>query len=290
MKKIALLMLMMTLSFTNAQDKISANRFFYELSYKPIEKVDSIETVMTILDITEDRSLYKDFTMTAQDSIMKVKIDEMKKTGVYKDMQNDIVAPKFTHRIFKDYVTKEVTYIEAISSGFTPLDIAYKEKNDFQWKIEPQTAKISGYNAQKATTTFRGRNWEAWFTSELPFQDGPYKFHGLPGLIVKIEDTDKHYSWVLKGNKKIEDWHEKSYVERISSMGKGSLKVVDKKRFEKTFNEYKKDPFASLRPMMTREMLQTKMPGSDKTLKEVLRDQEEMVKKMYNHNSNSIEK
>jgi GLPGLI family protein len=45
------------------------------------------------------------------------------------------------------------------------------------------------------------------------FPDGPYKFSGLPGLIVKIEDADKNYSWELKGNKKIENYSELTYME-----------------------------------------------------------------------------
>ena len=45
----------------------------------------------------------------------------------------------------------------------------------------------------KAVTEFAGRKWTAWFTEELPFQDGPYKFRGLPGLIVKLEDATQSH-------------------------------------------------------------------------------------------------
>lgn len=290
MKKILTFLLFSFLGFINAQEKVTANRFFYELTFKPLKEVDSLDNVMTILDITPDKSLYRDFTVVAQDSIMKVKFEEMQKTGVYQDLQKSFTMPKFSHQIFKDNKTKEIIYVEKISSGFTPLDLAYKEKNDFQWKIQPNTDKILDYDVQKATMSFGGREWTAWFTTELPFQEGPYKFHGLPGLIVKIEDADKEYSWLLKGNEKVEDWKEKSYFETVSPMGKGTLKVVDKERFEKTFNQYKEDPFASARPMLTREVLATKMPGSDKTVGEVLKEQEEMAKKFYNSNNNSIER
>lgn len=46
---------------------------------------------------------------------------------------------------------------------------------------------------------FGGRRWEAWFTPDIPYSDGPYKFCGLPGLILKIIDTKGHYKFeVLK--------------------------------------------------------------------------------------------
>jgi GLPGLI family protein len=62
-----------------------------------------------------------------------------------------------------------------------------------KWTILGDTMKISGYNCQNATTNFRGRLYIAWFTPELPWNEGPYKFRGLPGLIIKIEDTKENF-------------------------------------------------------------------------------------------------
>lgn len=67
----------------------------------------------------------------------------------------------------------------------------------FTWAITPATATIAGYACQRATTTFGGRTWEAWFTREIPVADGPYKFCGLPGLIVKVGDERGHYVFKL---------------------------------------------------------------------------------------------
>jgi hypothetical protein len=50
----------------------------------------------------------------------------------------------------------------------------------------------------KATTSFAGRNYEAWFTPEIPISDGPYKFYGLPGLIFKICDKKNQHVFTLK--------------------------------------------------------------------------------------------
>jgi GLPGLI family protein len=45
--------------------------------------------------------------------------------------------------------------------------------------------------------TYAGRDYKAWFTNEIPVSDGPYKFYGLPGLIVEIEDSKKQYTFEL---------------------------------------------------------------------------------------------
>ena len=66
-----------------------------------------------------------------------------------------------------------------------------------QWTLKDEQQTIHGYHCQKATCRWRGRDYEAWFTSEIPIQRGPWKFGGLPGLIVKISDAKKEYNFEL---------------------------------------------------------------------------------------------
>lgn len=228
--------------------------------------------------------------MVAQDSIVKVQVEEMQKAGVFKDISKSMTMPKFSEKIYKFYPDMKVQYAERISSGFTPMNIGYSEDLKFDWKISNEKQKIGSYNAQKATTDFGGRKWIAWFTTDIPLQDGPYKFHGLPGLIVKIEDDAKNYSWELKGNKKVNNFSEITYLESIAPGGNGGkVQEVSREKFEKTFADYKKDPFASARPMLKPEMLSQKMPGSDLTIGEMVKQQEKMLKDFYGANNNPIE-
>ena len=72
----------------------------------------------------------------------------------------------------------------------------YEEPFDsFNWQITSETDTIHSYACQKAICDFGGRIWEAWFTMEIPISDGPYKFCGLPGLILNVADTLDHYSY-----------------------------------------------------------------------------------------------
>lgn len=70
--------------------------------------------------------------------------------------------------------------------------------NNFNWTITSEIQKIGGYNCTKATTSFRGRTYVAWFTKEVNIKNGPWKFSGLPGLIVNVYDTDKMYNYELQ--------------------------------------------------------------------------------------------
>lgn len=288
MKKFFVLFLLTTFMAVNAQE--TANRFFYELSYKPRKDSAKVEKVMMILDVTKDKSIYRDYTMVAQDSILKIQFEQMMKSGVYKDFSKMVTMPKFSEKVYKFYPDMKIQYVERISSGFTPVNIGYDDESKMNWNISAEKAKIGSYNTQKATTEFGGRQWVAWFAADIPLQDGPYKFHGLPGLIVKVEDAEKNYSWELKGNRKVPNFSETTYMETIAPGGNGGkVQVVSREKFEKTFADYKKDPFASMRPMLKPEMLSQKMPGSDATIGETLKQQEKMVKEFYGANSNPIE-
>jgi GLPGLI family protein len=66
------------------------------------------------------------------------------------------------------------------------------------WKIEKETKKIGSLLCKKATTTFRGRTYTAWFAPDIALPYGPWKLNGLPGLIVEAYDTDKYVFWYFK--------------------------------------------------------------------------------------------
>ncbi|NII28828.1 GLPGLI family protein [Pseudoflavitalea sp. X16] len=60
-----------------------------------------------------------------------------------------------------------------------------------KWNITAETKNIASFECRKATGIFRGRNYTAWFTTDIPVSAGPWKLGGLPGLILQAED-DKH--------------------------------------------------------------------------------------------------
>lgn len=289
MKKLFSIFLIMLFAFANAQDtKETANRFFYELTFKPKKDSARLDKLITILDITPKKSIYQDFTIPAQDSIIKVAVEEMEKKKVWRDVSKMIKMPKFSYKIVKTYPEMKEQYIDRVSMNLFGYDDAVK----FDWNILPEKQKIGAYNTQKATTEFGGRKWTAWFSSDIPFQDGPYKFYGLPGLIVKIEDDEKNYSWMLSGNKKIENYDELSYSDKINAKYgiSNTVTPTTKEKFKKAYASFKQDPMAEIRQRITPEMMNMKMPGSDVTIGEALKTQEKVTKDFFNATDNSIEK
>lgn len=105
--------------------------------------------------------------------------------------------------VFKE-AAKLVTY-EKASRFITPAVVyRYEEpKAPFNWEIVADTVSIGGIVCQKATTRFGNRQWIAWFAPSIPISDGPYKFHGLPGLILKVSDAQYYWNFDLAGIKNI---------------------------------------------------------------------------------------
>ena len=103
------------------------------------------------------------------------------------------------------------------------------------WKLTDEKKKVKDLNLQKATTNWGGRNWIAWFTADIPFQEGPYKFHGLPGLIVELFDDKNNYKFELVKTQKIATPKSNIYIDH---MLKNSVAVDDKKYRDSKLNYY----------------------------------------------------
>ena len=70
---------------------------------------------------------------------------------------------------------------------------------DFGWRVLDEWKEVLGYRVRRAECSFRGREYVAWFAPELPLSEGPWKFCGLPGLILEVYDTRLQYHYLLQG-------------------------------------------------------------------------------------------
>lgn len=101
---------------------------------------------------------------------------------------------QFRYTILKVPAKKFISYHDDILSE----DYQYQENHlVFAWRITSAKKTIAGYECQQAYASYGGRVWEAWFARDIAVSDGPYKFYGLPGLIMQIRDTHDHYVFSL---------------------------------------------------------------------------------------------
>ena len=129
----------------------------------------------------------------------------------------------------------EIQQITMIGAEF------YKVIDDrkMNWEIRPEFSTIIGYHVQKAVTSFGGRKWIAWFCAEIPIPDGPYKFRGLPGLILKIEDSQNYHVITIKALTL--DAQEFTYPE---SERDNLLPQLTFQKYKKKYLNFREDPVA----------------------------------------------
>jgi GLPGLI family protein len=158
-------------------------------------KPDDIQEDLLVLQIGKHISKsYSQFLFQAD----SINTEAIKNGLATSPIFQGIVPPIEVYRNYPE--NKNTVTYRTFANG--PTFLYTEDKIKFEWKILPVTKKYLTYTCQKATTTFRGRNYEAWFTSEIPFSEGPYKFTGLPGLILQIQDTEGHYAYNCTGIKK----------------------------------------------------------------------------------------
>ena len=93
-------------------------------------------------------------------------------------------------KVFKNYPENKIRVHDRFDICNWIIDEDWEKP---EWTISDSTSNILGYECILASAIYRGRIWEAWFTPEIPISDGPWKLCGLPGLILKAQDSKGHY-------------------------------------------------------------------------------------------------
>lgn|SRR5690606_21381509 len=88
-------------------------------------------------------------------------------------------------KIYKDIANKKITSYET-SVQKVVIDTTYF----VEWKLTEKTKNIKGYLCQEAKGYYRGRDYTIYFSSEIPYKSGPYRFDNLPGLVLEVKSDD----------------------------------------------------------------------------------------------------
>ena len=122
----------------------------------------------------------------------------IEKDGIYGDFPH----VRMSTYVYKNYPTGQMTITDRISSqGYCYVDSLHAQT----WTMGDSTREVLGYTCQQATADFRGRRWTAWFTTDIPVSDGPWKLGGLPGLILKAYDEGQQHVFTAVGLERVKD-------------------------------------------------------------------------------------
>ncbi|MCL1671687.1 GLPGLI family protein [Elizabethkingia ursingii] len=158
-----------------------------------------------------------------------------------------------------------------------------ESKDQIKWTITGEKKNNKEYKLQKATGYFGGRKWIAWFTQDIPIPEGPYKFGGLPGLIVELNDSKTHYRYELtKVTKLVSESNTFNILEK--QRGKKAINVT-LPTYQKLLIDHYNDPYKYLLNS-TSFNFYDQFSGRTYTKPEELRDaridEQKRIKKYYN--------
>ena len=215
----------------------------YRLTYQPDSTAPAKRTDILYLWLGKTLSLFESRGKFAGDSMVNAVKDLPFNQETAPLLTQQLMAlphSRFNYVIYKTTAPQHLYYYDNIALQH----YRYEEPTPLVWSILPATATIADYACQRATTTFGGRSWEAWFTRAVPVSDGPYKFYGLPGLIVQVGDTRQHYVFeLLKLAKPATERHLAFPVKAAAS--------TDKAAFRRARADYDADPIGRLAPAST---------------------------------------
>lgn len=222
MKKIITLLAFLIFSLGFSQ----THRFIYELHFKGDSTKSKTDSVRLVLDVGKLETKFYELEFLTTDSIRKNKNENWQNTST----TQQLLKRKAGTSINQNYRDNLFDYF------------LIESNDELKWKIFPETKNIADYNLQKAETDFGGRHWTAWFSTEIPISEGPYKFRGLPGLIFEISDSGNNYSYKLVNSKKLEkDFDTTDFLE--THYGKKPVRVTSEKLNEVKLTYYS-DPYS----------------------------------------------
>jgi GLPGLI family protein len=156
-------------------------------------KVTKIEYIETKRQDSINVSWQGSYYLYSTGSLSKYYLGQKLKTNSDSETENIEFKPKNSKPevVFKDYIKNEMFSKDLIGFKFLTIKDSI---NIIKWNIKNKKQKILGYTCTLAESFFRGRTYQAWFTSQL-IAGGPWKLDGLPGLILKADTKDGYMSF-----------------------------------------------------------------------------------------------
>lgn len=215
----------------------SIQNIYYKLLFvkNPKQSEKKLE-VLCVLQIGKNHSKFSDFNTLRKDSL----IEEFSRKGKIGAKEfNKILALRVNWKnvLIKNTLEKHNIYQENITQTYQ-----YEEAPPaLDWQLGSESKEILGYHCKNAMVQYRGRKYTAWYAPDIPINNGPYVFQGLPGLIMEIGDDkgDYHFSATAMDQKKND----------IYLRNEDQILHTERKKFRKAYKSFTQNPGFFLGPV-----------------------------------------
>ena len=223
----------------HAQETIDTAQFWavYKFSYKTVPEQPEFEGVdWMYLDmghkVTKFYSRYGEIRDSIKNDAFKKGLSAWEVLELIKGYPRSSNTPVY----YQFYDEKKTRTTIEYMDGY----IGEEQMSMPDWTLHEDTATISGYLCKRATTHYRGRDWEVYYTSEIPLNRGPWKLWGLPGLITRATDADHYFLFEMEAFKRLNRPIPIVYIHRGIGAKGGYTGAEYKKISKKTYLEYER--------------------------------------------------
>lgn len=253
MKKTFLLLVLAVITASVASGKVTRRTLNIIQSTVPETETIAPETMEFVYDyrccVDTTGSLTEGFD--SDNMLLQIGPDGLSKFSSYKNLTIDSILMRSTPEqiataamdgklsngefmtIYKNYPDGKLTHTEKICEDW----FSYTEDMPpLDWELTDSVATVLGYQCQSARCRFRGREWRVFYTEEIPLSDGPWKLHGLPGLIMKVSDAKGHYIFECIGIK--------SKADRPITIYKVPFNKTDRRGYYDAKHRYDINPYS----------------------------------------------
>lgn len=203
------------------------HRFIYEFKFKQNPKQAEFKKENMTLDVNPDNVKFYNYHYVTIDS---TNITKGQNSQLW-DTSTPVIVRNKNSNINSNYILINDVFV-------------YDTENKMDWNLGKETKKFENYTLQKATSSFGGRQWIAWFCKEIDIPEGPYKFRGLPGMIFQIYDDKNNFEFTLVKSFKLNSTYKPPFIQ--SFYGQKPIKTTQENIDKMLMNEYK-DPYHDTR-------------------------------------------
>lgn len=172
-------------------------KVFYELKYRKDSTKAAMTDAQTVLLCGKQYLMFDDYYDMLNDSLYmdaeKRHLNGMAIMGTSFSLMNNI---KYPGLLIVDLLNGKTVVREKSGVNYYQYEDTVPR---LQWHLDDADSIILGYHCGRASCSYKGRDYIAWYSKDINIPLGPYLFGGLPGIIMKIYDTRKNYIFTLNG-------------------------------------------------------------------------------------------
>ncbi|WP_326982027.1 GLPGLI family protein [Chryseobacterium sp. MYb264] len=232
-KGILLLLFILNFGYIFSQNNTKADLevvYYFKIISDSLNRSSFIESNMILL-CNKEKSSYFNPSMVKYFDYLNEQAKTIDKNNISTNNLQSI--PKVRHNVWKD--GNAITATIPLGMYF----YSYREP-ELEWELLNEHKDIQEMNCQLAKVHTENDIFYAWYAPSIPFQDGPFRFKGLPGLILEVYNKNRTIEFSLAS---IKNNPEKN-IEKIQKVA--TFDFHDKRDFFKARENWLEHPFISI--------------------------------------------